>query len=443
MELRDLAVTPIILVLILSGAFLIRPYFTDEKTRKYFLPALVVRIVSAILVGAVYQFYYNGGDTFNYHTYGSRIIWEAFINSPADGLKLIFNDGYQYEGVYQYASRIVFFNDPASYSVVRLAAIFDLITFSTYTSTAALFACLSFLGSWLLFQTFYSMYSSLVKWLAIATLYIPSAVFWGSGILKDTITMALVGISTYLIYHIFIKQDKVLLRLPILIFSLYALLSIKIYIVMAFIPSVIFWIFIHRLSSIRWMMARVFLFPFVIGMTVVLGYLAVQKAGEDNPKYALSNLAETARITAYDIRYFTGRNAGSGYSLGELDGTWQSMARLTPEAIGVSLFRPFLWEISNPLMILSGLESLALTLVTLYVLFRCRSDIFKAMGNPNVLFCFIFSMTFAFAVGVSTYNFGTLVRYKIPLMPFYLIFLILILSYSNNFRNPAETDVTE
>ena len=37
-----------------------------------------------------------------------------------------------------------------------------------------------------------------------------------------------------------------------------------------------------------------------------------------------------------------------------------------------------------------------------------------------VLFCFIFAITFAFAVGISSYNFGTLVRYKIPFMPFYL-----------------------
>ncbi len=35
-------------------------------------------------------------------------------------------------------------------------------------------------------------------------------------------------------------------------------------------------------------------------------------------------------------------------------------------------------------------------------------------------------------VGITTLNFGTLVRYKIPCLPFYLIALILILDYRNN-----------
>jgi hypothetical protein len=48
------------------------------------------------------------------------------------------------------------------------------------------------------------------------------------------------------------------------------------------------------------------------------------------------------------------------------------------------------------------------------------------MTNPTVAFCLGFSLIFAFAVGVSTYNFGTLVRYKIPMLPFFIIALILV-----------------
>ena len=47
-----------------------------------------------------------------------------------------------------------------------------------------------------------------------------------------------------------------------------------------------------------------------------------------------------------------------------------------------------------------------------------------------ILFSLIFSIAFAFAVGVSTYNFGTLVRYKIPLLPFFVVALILIWHHS-------------
>ena len=43
------------------------------------------------------------------------------------------------------------------------------------------------------------------------------------------------------------------------------------------------------------------------------------------------------------------------------------------------------------------------------------------------MFCFFFSILFALFVGATTLNFGTLVRYKIPCMPFYVIALVLIL----------------
>jgi len=42
------------------------------------------------------------------------------------------------------------------------------------------------------------------------------------------------------------------------------------------------------------------------------------------------------------------------------------------------------------------------------------------------MYCFFFSIVFALFVGASTLNFGTLVRYKIPCLPFYAISLFLI-----------------
>jgi hypothetical protein len=176
------------------------------------------------------------------------------------------------------------------------------------------------------------------------------------------------------------------------------------------------------------------LFPFLVSLCVVLCYFAVLKAGEDNPKYSLEMISKTAQVTAYDIRYWTGREAGSGYSLGELDGTWESMLKLLPQALNVSLFRPYLWEVRNPLMLLSALESITLLMITIYAIFSARLKIFRALLDPVVLFCLVFSLSFAFAVGISTFNFGTLVRYKIPLLPFYATALVLLLHHVNRER---------
>ena len=193
MELRDLLVTPILLILLYLVAYLIRPYLTDPINRRYFLPALTVKVIGAIGLGLIYQFYYSGGDTYNYHTHGSRIIWEAFGDSFESGFKLLFSGEY----VYKYSSRILFYKDEQSFFVIRIAALLDLLTFSSYSATAILFSVISFVGSWMFFLTFYQQYPQRHFLLAVASFFIPSVFFWGSGLLKDTIVLACLGIATF------------------------------------------------------------------------------------------------------------------------------------------------------------------------------------------------------------------------------------------------------
>jgi hypothetical protein len=425
LELRDLIIGPLVLAGVLLAAYIIRPRVTDQITRKYFFPALLLRIFGAIAVGLVYQFYYSGGDTFNYHTYGSRVIWEAFIESPYLGYKLFTGDS-NYQGVYPFISRMPFFTDSSSFVVIQTAAFLDLFTFSSYSGTAILFAVISFIGSWLMFKTFYDLYKQLHKWIAWSIFFIPSVLFWGSGILKDTLTFASVGCILYTSYFLFVKKRFDIINILLLIISSVVLYRVKIYILLTFLPAMILWVFFENLSKIKNRITKIFAAPVVVVVASLIAGYAGLKAGEDNPRYSLNKIAETAQVTAYDIRFYSGRAAGSGYSLGELDGTFGSMVKLAPQAIVVTLFRPYLWEVNNPLMLISALEALMFLLLLMIVFMRSNFFFLKSLANSIVIFCLGFSLVFAFAVGVSTYNFGTLVRYKIPMLPFFLIALIVI-----------------
>lgn len=443
MEARDLIVTPVWIVVIYLIAYLIRPRVTDEVNRVYFIPALTVKIIGALSVGIVYQFYYGGGDTYNYHSHGSRHVWEAFMDSPLKWFKLVFGDGLDEGGIYQYASKIAYWRDQSSYAVVRVASIFDVLTFSTYSATAILFASFSFVGVWLLFLTFYRTYQDLHRPLAMAIIFIPSVFFWGSGLLKDTLTLGCLGMATFAVHHIFILHRLSLRCILILFVAIIGLYEVKIYILMIFIPSAIGWVFLSNLELLRSIVLKAMLFPLVAAVAVITGYLALVKASEDNVKYSLNSISQTAQSTAYDILYYTGKDAGSGYSLGDLDGSFGSMVRLAPQAVNVSLFRPYLWEVNNPLMLLSGLESSFFLVYSLLILFRENIRIIRALRQPDIFFALVFSITFAFAVGVSTYNFGTLVRYKIPLLPFFALALVLIADYSKRERNVGVFELTE
>ncbi|HYF70811.1 MAG TPA: hypothetical protein VD884_21905 [Ohtaekwangia sp.] len=443
MEIRDIIVTPLLLILVYGIAYLVRPYATDQVNRKYFIPGLSVRIVGALAVGFIYQFYYQGGDTFAFHTYGSRLIWNAFVDDPYKGVQLLFSDGEYIPDLYKYSSKIWYYRDPQSYFVIRIAAIFDLFTFSSYSATAVLFAVVGFTGAWLLFLTFYKIEPNFHRWLALSCLFIPTVFFWGSGIFKDTLTLAALGIATFFIHKLLVEKKYSIMAVIIILLSFWIIYSIKKYILLSFLPAIIVWIMARQMYKIRSLMLKLILVPVMILISGSFGYFTIQQVAADDPRYNLNKLAETARTTAYDIRYWTGKDAGSGYTLGELDGSFGSMISLAPGAINVALFRPYLWEVSNPLMLLAAFEGIVLFVLTIFVFIHSGRRIFRYLQNGDVIFCLLFSLVFAFAVGVSTYNFGTLSRYKIPLIPFYLIGIGLIYYYSKRDKKLNVLEETE
>jgi hypothetical protein len=404
-----------------------------------------MRIVCALAVGFLYQFYYHGGDTFAYHTNGSRPLWEAIIESPIEGFRLLFDNGEYGPGIWKTANRIWYWNDPQSFFVIRIAVILDLLTFSSYSATAVLFAVIAFTGGWMFFLTFYKLYPELHRWIAASVLFVPTVVFWGSGIFKDTITLAALGVATHTFHRVFIERNVKLFSILLMLLSFWIVFSIKKYILLCFFPAVLLWWVASYLSRISSMMLRMILAPLTGIFAILLAFYAVLKVGEDDPRYHLRVLAETAKITAYDIRYGWGARMGegSGYTLGELDGSWQSMIKLAPQAINISLFRPYLWEVINPLMFLSAVEAFVLLILTVYLMWRVRWKIFSYLQRPDVLFCFVFAVIFAFAVGVSTFNFGTLSRYKIPMMPYYLLGLGMIHASWKRERKLEEFEATE
>ncbi|HEX8532388.1 MAG TPA: hypothetical protein VF646_20275, partial [Cytophagales bacterium] len=201
--------------------------------------------------------------------------------------------------------------------------------------------------------------------------------------------------------------------------------SIKVYILLCFLPAAFLWIFLEYRARIKSPIMRSLSLPVVLLLAIPLSYQAIIKMTEENKRYQLENIANTTQVTAQWLQQMGTLQRGSVYSLGEFDGTWSSMIAKAPQAIFVSLYRPFLWEVRNPVMLLSALEAAFFLFMTLKVLWIVK---FRRMGStitgqPLVLFSLLFAITFSFAVGVSSYNFGTLVRYKIPMMPFFLVAL--------------------
>ena len=97
------------------------------------------------------------------------------------------------------------------------------------------------------------------------------------------------------------------------------------------------------------------------------------------------------------------------------------MLSVAPNAIFTALFRPFLWEIGSPTMVFSAIENFILIALTIFTLIKISpvAVLRTLLKEPFLLYCLIFSILFAFGVGIAGTNFGAMVRYKTPLMPFF------------------------
>ena len=124
---------------------------------------------------------------------------------------------------------------------------------------------------------------------------------------------------------------------------------------------------------------------------------------------------------------------GNSFDIGDFDPTIGGALSKFPKATLAGLFRPYLWDSRNVVMLLSGAENLFIMGLTLFVLFKLK---FKRMGrfimsNPVILYSLVFSILFAFMIGLTSPNFGALVRFKIPLIPLYMACLMILLGEVN------------
>ncbi|WP_035564145.1 hypothetical protein [Hymenobacter sp. IS2118] len=429
MELKDLYITPIYLAIIYAIAFQLRPSLTNQYTVKYFIPALTVKIVGAIALGILYHTLY-GGDTNNYFHH-ARVIHDAFGDSFSAGFELITTSGDVTPNIKQYTDRMWWFGRTSNeYFVIRVAGFFSIFCFNTYTVIAVLFAVVTFSGMWVMYMTFAKIRPQAYKELAIAVFFLPSVFFWGSGLLKDSLCMGALGWLFYTFYRGAIERRNIIRCVLLGTAAVAVIMSMKVYIILAFMPPALLWVFNESTSKIKSPIVRWIAKPIFLGVgLLVAGYAFVQISAAD-ARFNIDKIGAQSKLTADYLQGVSSREQGSGYNIGEQDGTLGGMAKLAPQALVVALFRPFIWEARNPTMALSALEASYFMLLTLRILWRV--GILKTLTaittTPVLTLCFVFSLVFAISVGISSGNFGTLVRYKIPLMPFYLSGLYILQS---------------
>lgn len=447
----DLILFPVFLIILSLLFKAIRNTYDDPLLKKYHRQGFWVKVLGCIAF-FTYSVYLSPGDSIGLYQKEGNNIYHLILRDPSH-LQWLFQKGkYFDESLLKDPYNAGYFKSEANFMVTRIVTLLSFITAGRYAATNLIFACIAFSGVWKLFLFFYEQYPHMHKKFAIAILFFPTFVFWSGGILKDTLCIASIGWVTYALYEIFYRKKRIIKNLIILFVFGYLLAVLKIYILISYVPFFILFIILKNIQEIKnkflkYLLAPMLIFICMFGFTKVLNSF-----DEELGAYAVQGLTSSIQYLNDAYKSMDGNEtADSNFDLGvEFDGTFNGLIKLAPAAIFTTFFRPFIWESHKVSQLLASLESCTLFLFTIYVVFKSgiRSFIKIILTDPLIMYCFLFSFVFAMFVGASTLNFGTLVRYKIPCLPFYTISLFLIyekvkeksarksLAVANSFSNP-------
>ncbi|MFT7589362.1 MAG: hypothetical protein ACI959_001580 [Limisphaerales bacterium] len=430
--LIDLLVIPFYLLIIFIIANIIRHHYYEKSVMgKYLIWGLSTKIAAGFAFAAVYVYYYDSrGDTFFYFD-GAKAIFDAFIDSPLMFFKVLFTSaGDLNPDTIKYTSRIPTFwkGDTEQVFMTKILGVFLVLSFKTYWLATVLFTTVCFTGLWKLYTVFRDLYPDLEKPLFYTTIMIPSALFWGSGILKDTVCLGCLGWLVWSVYNLLIKRRNIAISTVILVITSLFIMQLKAYILLSFIPATLIWVYTNYRSNSNVLLIKYTLTPIFIGIIGVAGVLLLNGLSTQFQGYSLESIEKTTKGFHSFHGALAEQQGQSGYSLGNIDYSPIGMLKKAPAAVNVTFFRPYPWEVQDPFQALSSIESLCFFLFFLYTLFRV--GVFRFLRyiiqTPVLAMSITFAVMFGFAVGFSAYNFGALVRFKIPGLPFMLVSLIII-----------------
>ena len=400
-------------------------YKNDDETKRYFFLGFAFKMACCIGFAVIYDFYYNwGGDTYYYYTASQRL-GKVLFQDSSSYFRIMF-DTIDVNNIQTLAPGIAYYpvlRDPSRYAVHRFLSPFAIIGGENYYTVNICLSLFLFLLNWKFFQYIRTKINCSDKMAFICIMLIPSVGFWSSALMKDSFTFTFNLVFIMCFAKIFFDRKIRISTISGLIFSAYIIMELKVYILYASIAGCMVWLGSGYLKKVKSTLFKFVIAPLLILIVAFGGMYALRFVGESvGGKFSdVDSMLGQASVTQQDLKqeYYEGHS----FDIGDFDGSLGSLISMGPKAVIAGLYRPFIFESETAVMLLSGLENTVLLLLTLYVLFKAgiKYTLKQILGNPFVSMCLLFSVVLALGIGISTSNFGALVRFKIPLIPFFAL----------------------
>ncbi|GHM99820.1 hypothetical protein WSM22_13100 [Cytophagales bacterium WSM2-2] len=378
---------------------------------KLYWVSLALHMAAGISVGLVYTYYYSSNDTWLF--FQDATTMSAYARENFMGyVQLLFDFSYRLDlpGLITFDFRSLIF--------IKLLSIICFLTGDNYWICTCYFSLLSFVAAWYIHRTVMKVYPDAVVPSSCSFLFFPSVIFWSSGIEKETLSL----ISLYFLSAIGLKiafnKRVAALQWVLCIVAGIILWALKYYwagvFSMALATAVIVYFLIQKNSVAKKYQALIYFFVF-IASGIGASFL--------HPNFNLDRFFHV--LVANHEAFVTVSRDSSLIHFNQLSPEIFSIIMNAPWALVSGLFRPFAGEGQGLLGLCASLENLFLLILFISTWWNVRqrlpiSLLFLTVANYCAVLCIFLAL--------STPNFGTLSRYRVGFLPFF-IFLV-------SYRNP-------
>ncbi|MFT3909279.1 MAG: hypothetical protein QM737_07635 [Ferruginibacter sp.] len=410
-----------IVVYFLLKAFVFKKL--DKNQTRLFTLFFTLKVICAALMGYLLVYYWGVSDNFAYFTESKNLL--KIIRTDFSNIQYLFRPAADYSEKINMDNELVITassGHEGNFLTVKTAAILYPISFGRYLIVNFFFSIIAAIGQFKFFLAISNRYPHIKKQVAIAILLMPSVLIYSSYLNKETLCMAFMGFGFYNYFQVINKKNRIL-NLTFLLLNIIFILIIKQYIVIAFLAAFAF-AYLVKLFFRFWKGSVFSKAAATICVALILWLFF------SNLDYFDSYIADFADQSNFFQEQYNAQEQTSAFEFGELETSFAGLVKKAPLGIYTTYFRPQLWEVNKPIILFSALESFFVFVLTLWaVVMRFRS--IGALFRNDLLarISFYYVLIFGVIVGLTTFNFGSLVRYKIPAVPFLMLFIFLLLNY--------------
>ncbi len=407
---------------------------SSSAIKRIALFALIFKAIAVIINCILIDTYWKTGDSLAYYSEADNFF--NLVKNSRSNIKFLFMPLEYYSNQigsdYALQHSVSGAANESNFMVTRFATVFYFLSGGRFLIINLFFAFIALVGQLKIIEFFSNYYPKVSKAaLSLGIIFVPSLLFFASPVYKETLCIALIGVALYLGNLIKTTRKNRKLNILFVIVCTAIIFITKNYIIYALAIAGLFTFFIYHLIRFlrKGFFYRVIFFTFFGILLYLLIYFNEKLDPIVFPVVETLNHQQELYIELEKAK--EGDGLSSNFKLADIDFSFSGLMQRIPIALYTCLFRPHLWEITKPILFINAVESVLLFLLVLYILFFRFNSFVKQLSHPLPLYLFIFSLLFFIIVGLTTFNFGTMVRYKNPGLIFFNVFLILCL-YDDN-----------